>query len=159
MTSDEFTAASIAILRTGVGWQTKIAERLGISRVTVFRWLKLNEIPGWAVEKLAEMMGARDLSPWPRDEWILGDALGGDGKRREYIVHTAAPRFVARVVAADDDSEPEPGEHPADTLSGTVYSSDGYLICEIEWIDDPRPGEITQLMEAAADEIDRQAQK
>lgn len=159
MTADEFTAASIAILRTGVGWQTKIADRLGVNRRTVVRWLAAGETPPDIDAKLAELMGARDLSPWPRDEWILGDALGGDGTRREYIVHTAAPRFVARIVAADDDGEPEPGEHPADTLSGVVYSSDGYLICEIEWIDDPRSGEITQLMEAAADEIDRQSQK
>ena len=157
MTADEFTAASIAILRTSVGWQTKIADRLGVNRRTVVRWLAAGETPPDIDAKLAELMGARDLSPWPRDEWIIGDALGGDGKRREYIVHTAAPRFVARIVAADDDFEPEPHEYPVHTGDG--YTSDGYIICEIEWIDEPRSGEITQLMEAAADEIDRQSQK
>ena len=37
-----------------------------------------------------------------RDEWLIGDALGLDGKRREYVVHLQPPRFVARVVACDD---------------------------------------------------------
>lgn len=155
MTADEFTAAAIAILRTSVGWQTKIAERLGVNRRTVVRWLAAGETPPNIDEQLAKMMGARDIAPWPRDEWIIGDALGGDGQRREYIVHTAAPRFVARIVACDDDGVPDEAEEPAHTLDG--YTSAGYVICEIDWIDKPRPGEITQLMEAACDEIDKQS--
>lgn len=59
-----------------------------------------------------------------RDEWLIGDALGLDGKRREYVVHLQPPRFVARVVACDDDGLPEPPERPADILTGMVYTGD-----------------------------------
>ena len=48
-------------------------------------------------------------------------------------------------------------EGPADILSGVVYVADGgapegdVLLCEIAWINEPSPGEVTQLMEAVAD--------
>lgn len=54
-------------------------------------------------------------------------------------------------------TRPEPGEEPADVLSGGVYSSGDYLLCEIDWIDRPSPGEVTQLLEAAADAVDAAA--
>lgn len=57
--------------------------------------------------------------------WIIGD--GEDG--REYIVHTAPPRFFA-VVAGEGDQ--------ADRLDGIVFGLDDVTdLCEIIWIDDP----------------------
>ncbi len=156
MTRDEFAAASIAILRSAVGWQSAIARRLGIDSRTVRRWLAAGEIPAWADAKLAELMGGLAAGPWPRDEWIVGDALGRDGRRREYVVHLAPPRFAARIVACGEDGTPLPDEQPADALSGAVYSADPEtVLCEIDWIDAPDPGEVAQLLEAAADEIER----
>lgn len=157
MNVEDFTATSIALLRSAVGWQSAIARRLGVDSRTVRRWLAGGEVPRWAEEKLAEMIGAADLaSPFPRDEWLLGDALGGDGRRREYIHHLQPPRFTARIVVVDDDGLPEPGEEPADVASGAVYSIDEEtVLCELAWIDEPDPGEIVRLLEAAADEIER----
>lgn len=154
MTPEQFLTTSCAILRTTVGWQTKIAHRLGVEPRTVRRWIEAREIPAWAVEKLTEMIGRADADAWPRDEWLIGDARGGDGQQREYIVHLQVPRFSARIVMRDDDGDPLASEQPADVVSGTVYASENYCLCEIDWIDQPRPGEITQLMEAAADAID-----
>lgn len=160
MTADEFTAAAIALLRTAVGWQSAIARRLKVDSRTVRRWLEDGKTPDWVDGKLAEMMGAMDISPWPRDEWLIGDAVTADGRRREYIVHLAVPRFVARIVECGDTG-PCPHEEPADTVSGTVYVIDGddfseTVLCEVNWIDDVPVGQMAQLLEAAADAIDEQ---
>ncbi|MDA8232783.1 MAG: hypothetical protein M0006_15740 [Magnetospirillum sp.] len=155
MTAEEFTSASIALLRSAVGWQSAIAGRLNIESRHVRRWLKDGFTPSWVDEKLADMMGARDISPWPRDEWVVGDGVTRDGRRREHIVHLMPPRFVARIVSCDEDGTPEPGEQPADVTSGTVYVADPFtVLCEIEWFDEVSPGEVTHLLEAAADAIE-----
>jgi hypothetical protein len=160
MTADKFTAAAIALLRTTVGWQSAIARRLNVDSRNVRRWIQDGKTPDWVDGKLAEMMGAAEIRPWPRDEWVLGDGVTADGHRREYIVHLAAPRFVARVVMCDDEGLPMPDEEPANVVSGTVYVADASdfdrqtILCEIEWIDEVSPGQITQLLEAAADAID-----
>lgn len=156
MTPAEFQAASIALLRSAVGWQTAIAGRLAIEPRTVRRWVSgSTPVPPWVESRMAEMMGARDAAgPWPRDEWVVGDGVSRDGKKREYVIHLAPPRFAARVVATDDDGLPEHEEQPADVLSGVVYSSGDYLLCEIDWIDEADPGQITHLLEAAADAVD-----
>ena len=158
MTADDFQAASIAILRSAIGWQTAIAKRLGIEPRTVRRWIQAAETPAWVDQQLASLMGGVGASPWPRDEWIIGDGVTQDGRRREYIMHVAPPRFVARIVAVDEDDSPEDDDLPADILSGTVYRADPEtLLCEIDWIDTPDPGAVTHLLEAAADAIERQA--
>lgn len=155
MTRDEFQAASIALLRSAIGWQTAIARRLGVESRTVRRWLRSGEIPAWVDARLAELMGGIGPSPWPRDEWVIGDGVTGDGRAREYIIHVAAPRFVARIVACDADGQPLPEEAPADVISGVVYAIDPEtVLCEIEWIDEPSPGQIAALLEAAADAIE-----
>lgn len=156
MTPDEFTASSIALLRSAVNWQTAMARRLGFKDASrVRKWLRGAEpIPPWVEAQFAEWLGATALAPWPRDEWLIGDAFGGDGRRREYIAHLQPPRFVARVVACDDDGLPEAGEQPADILTGTIYSSGDYVLAEIVWIDEVAPGEIVKWLEAAADAID-----
>ena len=154
MTNEEFTTASISILRSAVGWQTAIARRLGVEPRTVRRWLAAGATPEWVDEKFAAWKGLADLSPWPRDEWMLGDARMVNGGRREFIAHMQPPRFFARVVAVDDDGIPEPAEQPADTLSGVVYASGDYVLCEVDWVDQPTPGEVAKWLEAAADYID-----
>lgn len=158
MTWEEFEATSVAILRSALGWQTAIARRLGVEARTVRRWRKIG-IPSWAVERLMEWTALSDRLPWPRDEWIIGDGVGLDGVPRQYIVHTVPPRFIARIVETDDDfgdGEPDPAESAVDLASGvTFHAGFGAVLCEIAWIDEPRPGEVAQLLEAAADAIER----
>jgi hypothetical protein len=31
-------------------------------------------VPDWVAEKFAEWIGAAEIAPWPRDEWLIGDA-------------------------------------------------------------------------------------
>lgn len=159
MTRDEFAAASIALLRSAVGWQTRIAERLPCNPRRVREWLERGETPAWVDERLRELMGGTNPAPWPRDEWIVGDAPTEHGARREYVIHTMAPRFVARVVECAEDGPPAPGEEPADVVSGIVYVADHEtVLCEIDWIDEPEPGHVTGLLEAAADALVRDAE-
>lgn len=159
MTAEEFKTASIALLRSAVGWQSAIARRLGVESRTVRRWLRAGAVPEWVADKFAELIGLRtdEAFAWPRDEWIVGDGIDRDGQRREYVVHTVPPRFIARVVACDPDGLPELGEEPADVVSGVVYSDGDDVLCEIDWIDEPDPGQVTQLLEAAADALERSA--
>lgn len=163
MTADEFTRAAIALLRTAVGWQSAIARRLGVESRTVRRWLADGATPPWVDENLAELMGGVGPGPWPRDEWLIGVAIGADSRSRNYVVHLQPPRFAARIVECDDAGLPMPVDEPADVTSGTVYVSDGsgvgfgygqQVLCEVDWIDQPSPGEITGLMEAASDAIE-----
>lgn len=156
MTPSTFKALSIALVRSAVGWQTKIAGKLDVETRTVRRWLKAGKIPDWAEQKIEALTGASCQSPWPRDEWVTGDTFGADGKRREYLVHLQPPRFIARIVACDETTgEVDKSEHPADVVSGTVYTSDGYILSEFTWIDEPKSGEVVKLLEAACDEINR----
>lgn len=154
MTVEQFQATAIALLRSAVGWQTAIAARLGIDARTVRRWLASGAIPEWVDGKFAELTGAADIAPWPRDEWLIGDALERDGRRREYIAHILPPRFVARVVMCDDAGDPAPEERPVDIVSGTVYSAGDAVLCEIDWIEPVAPGEHVKWLEAAADALD-----
>jgi len=99
------------------------------------------------------MIGAteEEAPAWPRDEWIIGD---GAGSAREYVYHAAPPRFLARVVMVDDSGAPEPSEKPADVLSGVIYSSDDFVLCEVVWLDEVPPGEVVKWLEAAADAVE-----
>jgi hypothetical protein len=159
MNRNEFQAASIALLRSAIGWQSAIARKLMVEPRQVRRWLHDDKTPPWADEMLAEMMGARELSPWPRDEWIIGDAVQAHGRRREYIIHMMPPRFAARIVEVQDDETPRPDELPADVNSGTVYTFNDCVLCEISWFDEPSPGAIAALMEAACDAIDAENER
>lgn len=152
MRAADFERAALAVVGTAVGWQTKIARALDVNPRTVRYWLKAAETPAWVDDALAELMGGLERGPWPRDEWIVGDVPAVDGGWRSYVVHTAPPRFVARLVDTGEDGEPADHEPAADIVSGTVYRADvDRLICEVEWIDTPKAGEVTALMEAAAD--------
>ncbi len=156
MTPAEFQTAAIAILRTSVGWQSKIADRLGVNSRAVRRWLVDGEIPDTIAAEMAALMGMADATTFPRGEWLVGQ----DDAGRDLIYHMQAPRFIARIIETDADGLPLPEDQPADVISGGPYVIDGaddgdLVLCEIDWIDRPHTGEITQLMEAAADMIEK----
>lgn len=156
MNLQQFKATAIAILRSAAGWQTGIAHKLDVEPRTVRRWLRDGLIPAWVDTRLAEMTGQTDLAPWPRDEWMVGDAICNDGRRREYLVHLQPPRFIARVVAMITYGQPEPSELPADIVSGVVFTTDKHtMLCEFAWIDQPPPGEVAKWLEAAADALEK----
>lgn len=145
MTIDEFRAAAIALLRSEVGWQSAIARQLHIAPRTVRRWLHDTDIPDWVEARLAELMDSTaPNTAWPRDEWIIGEGID---RRREYIVHTASPRFIARVVECEVDGLPIQEQQPADAVSGIT-------LCEIVWIDQPQLGAVTALLEAACNALE-----
>lgn len=160
MNGDELTTASIAIVRTAVGWHSKIARLLNCDSRRISEWIKANQTPPWVDAKIAQLMELKDSTPWPRDEWIVGYGIGGDGKVRRYVIHTAPPRFIARAVETDEEGLPRTEEEPADVLSGTVYVADGSLddgdlvLAEIDWIDQPNAGELAHFMESAADALE-----
>ena len=128
MTGDDFRTASVALLGSALHWQHAIADRLDIDVADVRQWLDDGQVPPWVEDRLAELIGARDISPRPRDDWVIGYAVTAD-----------------------------PEELPADVTSGVVYATDiDTVLCEVAWFDPtPAPAEITRLMEAAADAIDR----
>jgi len=162
MTPSEFETTGIAITRSAVGWQSKLATVLGVKSRTVRRWIaegrETGVMPASAQEAITRAMGQADTrSVWPRGEWLIGY----DEHDRLLVQHLQSPRFTARVVMTDGAGNPLPEEGPADVLSGTVYVAVGddpegeTLLCEIAWIDEPSPGEVTQLLEAASDAHDR----
>jgi len=158
MTREEL--AAIGLASYGPHWQSPLARAIGTSPRHMRR-LVSGESPitdGIAAD-IRKVLGAADIADpdWPRDAWIVGD---GAEQGREYVVHVKRPRFVARAIAVGDDGLPEPGEQPADILTGIVYSGDGYMIAEIVWIDPPPagPGAMYRLLEQAADAIDASAE-
>jgi hypothetical protein len=158
MNVEDFTRTAVALLRTTVGWQSKIARLLGCNSREVRRWLKRGWAPPSVAARLAELMELNRPSVWPRDEWLIGWApsdRGGVG--RGYVAHLQPPRFVARIVQLDEDGRaPAASEEPVDMASfGTRYQIDADLaLAEIEWFDQPRPGEVTGLLEAAGDAVE-----
>ena len=157
MDATQFRLAAIALLRSAVGWQSAIARRLAVNSRTVRRWIHNDATPPWADAKLAEMIGrAGPVQTWPRDEWMVGDGIDDDGHRpHRYVAHLRPPRFVARVVDVDDDGEPFAGEGPVDMVSGEIYTSlgSGFALLEIDWIDAIAPGDVSALLDAAADVV------
>jgi len=158
MTIDDFTRASIALLRSAVGWKSAIARRLGVEPRQVRRWLEAGEAPAWVAARFDELSGGMAPGPWPRDEWIVGRGPAGE---RYYVVHALPPRFVARIVMCGEDGSPLAEDQPADTVSGMVYVADGMdpaeqqVLCEIDWIEPAAPGEAAKWMEAAADAVEQ----
>ncbi|MDD8013458.1 MAG: hypothetical protein PHX05_08285 [Acidobacteriota bacterium] len=156
MNREEFRTTSIALLRTAVGWQTKIAKILGVADRTVRRWIKTGSAPAWATIKLEELTGLADpVRVLPRDEWAVGDGAPGiNGHRREYIMHLTPPVFIARLVAMDEHGRPLTKERPVNLESGELYQIGDTLLCEIVWLDRPKVDEITALFEAACEFVD-----
>lgn len=153
MTNTELRALGLAVW--GAEWQSPLARAMGVNKRTVARWASGDTvIPESVSLEIRRILGVGDTvnAEWPRDEWITGNAAGG---QREYIIHTARPRFIARVVNVNDEGLPVAGEVPADTLTGVCYSAGDSVICEIVWIDPP-PAEakLLALMDAAADALE-----
>jgi hypothetical protein len=160
MTREELAAIGLAAY--GRQWQSALARAIGIS-ARHMRRLASGEKPiseGIAAD-IRRVLGAEEAGDpaWPRDEWIVGDGPPrGGGQRREYVVHARHPRFIARVVAIDDDGLVADGEGEADVTRGVSYSGDGYVLAEIVWIDPPPPAaELRALLEAACDAVDGSA--
>ena len=154
MTATELRAL---ILASGLT-NSEFARRLGLAPRSMRRMLS-GETPILPRTEAAicRMLGVGDegQEAGPRDEWIVGE--GPPPGRREYLIHTAAPRFIARVVAMDALTEqPEPDEEPADTMTGVTYAAGDSLICEITWIDPPPsdPTALLTLIDRAADQLD-----
>lgn len=148
ITASELRALGLAVW--GHEWQSPLARALKISPRTVRRWASGDtSIPDGVEAQIRRVMGADENAAgvWPRDEWIVQR----EGGARCYIVHTLAPRFIARAVEVDEDGEPLEYERPADVISGVVYADDDMVLCEIAWIDAP-PGakELARLMDQAA---------
>jgi len=157
MTPTELQAIGMAVF--GMEWQSALARAIDMSPRHMRRLTAgVSPITETIAADIRRVLGVAEIGDpdWPRDEWIVGDAPveAGTGARREYIVHTRRPRFVARVVAVDNDGLAEPQEDPADILT-CAYSSSDYVVCEIVWIDPPPGAEkIHALLEAACDAID-----
>lgn len=152
MTAAELAAACLGLW--GRNWQGPLARALGVSDRTVRRWASGDApIPDGVAREIRGILGAAERSEaiWPRDEWIVQREEG----RRMYVVHTLAPRFIARAVECDDDGAPVPEEGEADLLTGVVYASGDLVLCEVSWIDAP-PGlnEIRQIMDQAAEALE-----
>ena len=160
MTPDQFAQTAIALLGTTLDWQTRIAAKLEVTPETVESWMSGTPIPPEIFDKFEALLGLTQILPWPRDEWLIGDSPhpSPNGHRREYIFHMMPPRFVARVVACVDGVV-APEEEPADILSGVTYvahddGSEETILCEFVFIDEVKPNELTQLLEAAADALE-----
>lgn len=118
----------------GSRWQTAMARSLGVSDRRVRQWLAGDPVPAGIWRDLERIEIER--RGWPRDEWLIAS----DGEsRREYVVHTRAPRFVARM-AHDGDAD-------ADLVTGITYACrGGEMLCEIAWID-PAPASEPELLD------------
>lgn len=150
--------AELRALIAAVGLtHSEFARRLGMTPRNMRRLLSGEQaITERVAADIRRMLGASDAPPpeWPRDRWIVGE--GPPPARREYILHTHHPRFVARVVALDLLTDrPEPDEEPVDA-AGIAYQAADNLICEISWID-PAPTDATalrHLLDQAADQLE-----
>jgi hypothetical protein len=106
----------------GARWQTALARDLNVSDRRVRQWLAGDPIPAGVLRDLERL--ETEKRGWPRDEWIIGTDAEGS---REYIIHTRAPRFVARLAQEDGH---------ADLLTGITYAcGSGETLCEVAWID------------------------
>ena len=152
--------AALGTAAFGHQWQSALARTLSVSDRTVRRWAAgSSPIPDTLEDELAAALGwtKRGRPDWPRDQWIIGDGVEtASNTRREYIIHTRKPRFMARVIALDElTGEPQPDEGDTD-FSGVVFQAGpDSQFCEIVWIDPPPAGrKLSALMESAADALE-----
>lgn len=160
MTPQEFRTVGLALAKGVDGWQAALATHLGVPPRTIHRWASgASCIPPGVASALRPALPDAEL---PRDEWIVGDgAAAGEGFRREYVVHTRSPRFVARAVVTDPDGRPDGDEEPADTVTGMTYQArEDLVLCEFKWLDYPPADteELRKLLEAAVEALDASAE-
>lgn len=135
MTHQELRA--ICIARFGEGWQSKLARHLGVNPRTVRRWASGEiEVPPAAQAALG---AAPHIAKDYPDEWLIAADPNED---REYMIHLAPPRFVARI--GDGDAS-----------RGLVLSLREEDLFDFTWVD-PQPGEeeLQRLVKAAQKTID-----
>lgn len=135
MTTEEFRAVGLALF--GRGWQTRMAERFHVAPRTVRKWASgeraIPERIEQAIMQLANPEVFTDRTP----EWIIGTAPGGDHR---FIVHTIAPRFVARV-GTDEE-----------LMDGFAWiTCAGEQIGEALWFDVPPPDHILRPLMVQAE--------
>lgn len=139
MTRDEFVSNAVALVGGGHGWQTRLAERLGVDSRTVRRAIK--DGPS---DRLAAHLRACLGESAPQGivaEWIVG--VGDNG--RDYLIHTRSPRFVCEI-------RPDGDESPED--DGVKYTNGDEVLCAFVW-QDPMPDALSIWMERACDALDR----
>lgn len=86
---------------------------------------------GWKVESHAK----------PPEEWMVAEGVDG---QRQWIVHTAEPRFIAEIVDDDNDSLNPPFEY---------QTNSGQWLCNFTWYDPP-PEDLTILCREAEEAIE-----
>lgn len=151
------TAAELrALIAAGGLSHSEAARRIGINPRHMRKLLAGEVAISAGVEAdILQLFGAApDGDAFPRDEWILGE--GPPPARREYIMHTTPPRFIARVVGLDVRTDaPERREEPV-SQAGVAYQADDSLICEIRWLDAPPADDdaLRQLLDQAADQLE-----
>ncbi len=126
-TPDAFRAIGYALY--GTGWQSALAHALGISARTVRRWAAgSSPVPDNVRRDLTFLARLGDIQGLaPLDEWVIG--APPRGRRRQYIIHTARPRFIAQL-------------------------GPGNAITRIDWLDaPPLGGDLQRLLDAAADAV------
>lgn len=162
MNNDEFETLAIKVLGSPLGWQSKIARVLDVNDRTVRRWLATKQIPSFVNDKLVLLLQINNNSPYPRDEWVIGDndKLSKDKKPREYIIHVQYPRFIARITSGfhddDDGFIVDKTEMPCD-LNNTVYVvDDETVLCEINWFDIVDASEAAKWLDEATNQIQKQ---
>lgn len=71
---------------------------------------------------------------------------GMSESRREYLVHTRTPRFVAEVFAEED----------LDVFGGIMFPIEATeeVVANIVWIDDPQGHDLDEMAQAIADFFD-----
>lgn len=151
MTYDELEERAANAFGAMAGLQGRLAKLFDVRPRAIRRWAEMNEIPDWAVEKFTNFEAAHESVKRGRDEWIIGNGFDDEGYNREYIFHTAEPRFYGRVVLVDGDGNPVSDEGETDILAGHTFKfSDTHWLCEVIWIDEPDDVEaILAVFEAA----------
>lgn len=131
---DRFRELGLASL--GPSYQTRIADIFDNNVRTVRRWASSDDPtppPQDVIDYLESFVAARSALP----EWIFGQDTEF---RRNYVIHTQAPRFIGRLVF---DGEKE--NSPANKISGIVFGFERFTVCEIVWIDQPKGDEVSLL--------------
>lgn len=143
MTREEFISNAVALVGGGYGWQTRLAELLGISDRTIRRVCSPGGIhpTGGMIRAINEAMGEASNSV-RHAEWICGD--GDDG--REYLIHTSFPKFRCLVIAGGDDYDLGADD------TGVFQNGEQWLAGWV-WID-KRPDNFAYWAEQAANALE-----
>jgi hypothetical protein len=116
-------------------WQ-QIAEALELPPVN--KEVIVMRIPGLLPVELGMKIDIKIKQP---DEWMIGESIDG---KRQWIVHTQKPRFLAEIIDDDKDVFNPPFEY---------QMRNGQWLCNFTWYDYPAE-DITILCLEAEDAIE-----